>query len=223
MNAFQVFEKLCYDPMAVERLKTDPDIPMEEPAPPRVEHLGFIDKIPETSHLRDHWNYFNEEQMRVTIDALCAGEPDATETRRVAFNGVVIDQYKLPLETPVWSRRVWLPPSMADKAILHRRHGKTPGVDFIVHLSDEVKSLMTKTDTQILTIRRGGDAPVPGTGYAGTQFPGSTEPGDFTGILYKWYKSEEERAGDVAKFGEGIKTRIPALVHPVDFQELVLG
>lgn len=222
MNAQHVFEMLCDDPMAVERLKTDQDIPLEEPAPAKTEHLGFIDRIPESSHLRDHWNYFNEEQMRVTIDALSTEEPEAIETRRVAYNGIVIDQYKLKLETPVYSRRVWLPPSMGDKAILHRRHGKTPGVDFIVRLSDEIKSLMTKTDSLILTIRRGGDVPVPGTGYAGTQFPGSSDPEDFTGILYKWYGSEEERIRDIAKFGEGIKNRIPALIHPIDYQELVL-
>jgi len=222
MNAHQFFESLCVDPMTVETLKKSPEIPMEKTLLPRAEHLEFLGKIPETSHLRDHWNYFNQEQMDITIQALSTENPQALESRRVEYNGIVIDQYKFRLEHPVWSRRVWLPVEMADRAILHRRHSKTPGVDFIVPLSDEIKALMSRTDTQILTIRRGGDIPIPGTGYAGTHFPGSSDPDDFTGILYKWYKSDEERSKDITKFGEGIKTRIPALVDPVDYQELVL-
>jgi hypothetical protein len=146
---------------------------------------------------------------------------DMVDTRTVSFGGTTIDQYKFKLKTPVWSRRVWLPIDMMDKAILHRRHTQTPGVDFIVPLTEEIKPLMIKIDTQILTIRR-GDPPAAGTGYAGKIFPGSSEEGDFTGILYKWYKTLEERCADIKLFEAGIQTKIPALIDAEDYQKLML-
>lgn len=216
-----VAKALRADPVAVEGFKTSEDIPVERSAPPRPEHTDFLEKIRD-SHLYDHWNYFNEEQREITKQALSGDLPETVETRTVAFGGTTIDQYKFRLQTPVWSRRVWLPVEFEDMAILNRRHTKTPGVDFIVPLTDEVKKFMTKVDTQILTIRR-GDPPVPGTGFAGTHFPGSSDKEDFTGILYKWYKTVDEREQDIAHFVEGIRHRIPALIDAVDYQTLVLG
>lgn len=218
-----VMDALRADSMAIEIFKTSHDIPLERVASPKPEHEEFLKNIPESSHLRDHWNYFNQEQMDVTKKALAATTTpsDVVETRTVSYGGVTIDQYKLRLGSPVWSRRVWLPVELMDQAVLHRRHTKTPGVDFIVRLTEEVKKHMTRVDTQILTIRR-GETLTPGTGFAGTHFPGSSDEGDFTGILYKWYKTPEERERDISLFEEGIKDRIPALVDAVDYQNLVL-
>lgn len=159
---------------------------------------------------------------RAVLNDLPSYHDRVIETRTVSFGGVVIDQYKLRLETPVWSRCVYLPVEMMDVAILHRRLGMTAGVDFIVRLTDDVKKHMTKIDTQILTVRR-GDPPTPGTGYAGNHFPGATDDGDFTGILYKWYKTPEDREPDIAMFEKGIRHHIAALLHAVDYQALILS
>lgn len=223
MNASMVAEALRVDIMAVEKFKTDPNIPMEKALSPKSQHLEFLGKIPEKAHLRDHWNYFNQEQIDITKTALTGDKStlDVVEHREVSFGGATIDQYKFRLKTPVWSRRVWLPVEMIDQATLHRRHTQTPGVDFIVHLTDDVKKHMTKVDTQILTIRR-GDPPSAGTGFAGDHFPGSSDKDDFTGILYKWYKNPEDRMPDIAAFENGIKTKIPALIDAEDYQKLIL-
>lgn len=224
MNALQVAEALVNDVMAMEKFKTDVKIPMEKSLIPKKQHVDFLDKIPESSHLRDHWNYFNQEQMNIVKTAL-AGDLtslEIVENRTVQFGGTTIDQYKFRLKTPVWSRRVWLPVEMMDKAILHRRHTQTPSVDFIVSLTKDVMVHMTKVDTQILTIRR-GDPPIPGTGFAGNHFPGSVDSDDFTGILYKWYKTVEDRVCDIEAFRNGIHTKIPALIDAEDYQRLVLG
>lgn len=227
MNASMVVAALRADPLAVDKLKTDPTIPMESVAPAPApalspEHQTFYDSIPATSHLRDHVNYFNEEQMHLTKEALhTGGNPsgwDIVDTRTVTYGGISIGQYKYRLKVPVWSRRVWLPVAFQHRAILHRRHTHAPGVDFIVPLTDDIVPFLTKVDTQILTIRPGH---VPGTGFAGTHFPGSDDPEDFTGILYKWYSCDKDRQQDIDKFARGIHDRIPALIDAVDYARLM--
>lgn len=224
LTASMVAKTLNEDCLAAEKWKFDETIPMENPAIPRTEHEEYLAKITETSHLRDHWPYFNQEQRNMIISALNGRfeDLDVVDRRTTSFGNTTIDQYKFRLKTPVWSRRVHLPVEFEDQAILHRRHAKTPGVDFIVPLTDEVKKHMTKIDTQILTIRR-GDPPTPGTGFAGTHFPGMTDSDDFSGILYKWYKTDDERAADIAAFDNGIKKHIPALIDARDYQALVLN
>ena len=67
-----------------------------------------------------------------------------------------------------------------------------------------------------------------GTTYAGKHLPGSDDPTDIAGILYKWYPDTEEgdakRAADAARFCEAVERegRVCALIDARDYQQLVL-
>jgi len=85
---------------------------------------------------------------------------------------------------------------------------------------------MEKVDTQIITVRRAEGAAV-GTTYAGKLMPGSNDPTDIAGILYKWYPAtdagEADRIADTAKFCDAVEKdgMVCALIDARDYQQLV--
>ena len=224
--AQDIAQKLREDLHAVEILKTSSTVPRETlPSLDEAQRL-FFEGLPEASHARDHVYGFNQEQMDLVLDTVAGNETDheILEKKHVAYAGG-IDQYKRRLKKPVWSRRVTVPLSF--RPVLHRRHGVSPGVDFIVPFSEELRPYMEEVDTQIITVRKVEGAV--GTTYAGKSMPGSSDPLDTSGILYKWYPDTEagkqQKEEDRIKFCEAVEKegKVCALIDARDYQKLVLG
>lgn len=223
---------LASDIRTIERLKTDDSVPMEIIPPLTDSQKTLLDhpQIPATSHARDHFFSYNDEIVRLVRNVLeeYRGEADAVlatgightivETRMVEYGSNKIRQLKIRLHKPVLCRRVWLPSTLADKTHLVRRHmSSSPGVDFWAPIDDSTKPYLSTVDTLIMTIRHHAD----GNYVLGTCFPGNKFPGedDGTGIFYKWFKNDEERAADASSFINVLSHKIPVLLDATQVQK----
>jgi hypothetical protein len=220
-----VAARLRRDAKAVETYKTSSMIPIETLPTLLDDQEAFFQRLPLSSHARDHAYGFNKEQMDLVEDTVAGRDTDheILEQKHVAYAGG-IDQYKRRLHKPVLSRRVYIPLSL--QPVLHRRHAATPGVDFTVRYTEALRPYMEEVDTQIITVRRAEGAAV-GTTYAGKLMPGSNDPTDIAGILYKWYPATEageaDRIADAAKFCDAVEKDgiVCALIDARDYQHLV--
>lgn len=219
---------LASDIQAIQKFKTDPSIPMET-IPPLTEIQKTLlthPKIPESAHARDHFFSYNDEIVGLVKDVLenYRGEVDTVlatkikhtinESRMVEYGSNKIRQLKIRLHRPVVCRRAWLPPDLQEKVHLVRRHMSSPGVDFWAPIDDSTKPYISTVGTLIMTIRHHAD----GKYVLGTCFPGDKFPGDDdgTGIFYKWFKDDEERAADASAFISVLSKKIPVLLDATD-------
>lgn len=243
-------EMVDKDPSIVQQFKMNDDIPMEtSPALSEIQS-GLLKhpQIPAESHARDHFFAYNEEQITLVHDVLRHYKGHVTgsdfpekirhkvvDNRVVSFGDpnkpTVVHQLKIALKKPVPNRRVWLPASDEHKVHLVRRHGHTPGLDFLASLDDTTIASVTTVDTMIITLRETRDTDsgttsyTLGTAFAGSSFPGSAD-NDGTGILYKWYGANADgnknRRIDATLFYITIRAgKIPALLEPADFAALI--
>ena len=228
VHAGDVAAVLRQNTKAADAFKTSPAIPIEKLPPLSEFQQAFFDSIPVTSHARDHVFGLNDEQIRLVEDTVAGRQTHhgIVEEKYVAYGGG-IRQVKRRLDHKIISRRVYVPLSL--NPILHRRHAATPGVDFIVRYSKALAPYLEEVDTQVITVRTAEDGtPVVGTTYAGNHLPGSDDPTDIAGILYKWYPATEEgdakRAADAARFCDAVEKegRVCALIDARDYQQLVL-
>lgn len=221
------------DIQTIQKLKTDQSIPMET-IPPLTDiqkTLLHHPKIPESAHARDHFFSYNDEIVALVKTVLTnyKGEADAVletkiehtidESRMVQYGGNKIRQLRILLNRPVLCRRTWLPSDMQDKVHLIRRHTSSPGVDFWAPIDDSTRPYISTVSTLIMTIRHHADGGYAlGTCFAGEKFPGDD---DGTGIFYKWYKNDEERAVDASAFISVLSQKIPVLLDATEMSTVI--
>lgn len=148
------------------------------------------------------------------------------EIRKAEFMGSMFHiKFEIP-STPC--RSIQIPVELAEKANaqLFRRHTKNPGLAFLCDLNETTAPFMTNTDSHVMSVRYGSltDCVIGlGTGFAGMdkegEWPGFEKDSTGSGILYKYYKSEEESERDAQRFVKTLETFIPCLLNPVQLQQ----
>lgn len=225
---------LASDIQTIEKFKTDPSIPMEVIPPLTDIQRTLLDHpmIPESSHARDHFFSYNDEIVGIVKSVLANYKGDTKDlgasigrpildSRMVEYGTNKIRQIKISLIEPVPSRRAWLPSSLMSKTHLVRRHTSSPGVDFWAPIDELTQDHISTVSTLIMTIRHHADGGfVLGTCYAGDKFPGED---DGTGIFYKWYKDDKDRASDASSFIRVLSEKIPVLLDAGQIQQKILS
>jgi hypothetical protein len=171
------------------------------------------------------------DNLKTIVEALetSTGHP-VKEIRQSEFMGSMFQiKFTIP-STPCRALHISAENTQKANVQLVRRHTKAPGLAFLCNVNETTRPYMTHTETHLMTVRYGSPHACViglGTGFAGMdkekEWPGLEKDGTGSGILYKYYKTEEERKEDARRFAKTLETWIPCILNPVQFQEWVMS